>query len=127
MLLLVKATVPAFTNAKLGTGGKNNEIIATLVALGILRKKCGEQQGVWKLIEQKAITWLQSQGVDYEPLIARVMAALTDETSAIQLLDFRPCNRPHRAASGSMAEETRENAMTRGKSAHLIGMGDKRG
>jgi hypothetical protein len=33
---------------------------------------------MWKLIEQKAIKWLQGQGFDDEPLIFRVMGSLTD-------------------------------------------------
>jgi hypothetical protein len=78
LLPLVKGTLPTFTKADFGKSGKRSDVIATIVALGILRKKCGAQQGIWKMIEQKALRWLQGQGVDYEPLIARVIASLVD-------------------------------------------------
>jgi hypothetical protein len=78
LLALVKGQLPAFSEPEVGAGGKRNETIATIVGLAILRKRCAEQQGIWRLIEQKAVRWLRGQGSDYEPLIARVIAALTD-------------------------------------------------
>jgi hypothetical protein len=78
LLVLVHTTLPDFLVAELSGSGKRNEFIATVVALAILRKKCGKEQGIWKLIERKAVNWLRSQGVEYEGLLKRVMASLVD-------------------------------------------------
>jgi hypothetical protein len=74
----VKGQLPEFPEPEVTASGKRNEVIATIVGLAILRKKCGEQRSIWRLIEQKAGRWLRGHGIDYEPLIARVTAALVD-------------------------------------------------
>jgi hypothetical protein len=78
LLDLVHGTLPAFLEAELPGGVKRNEIIATIVALAILRKKCGDDQAIWKLIEKKAINWLRARRIEYEGLIGRMMASLAD-------------------------------------------------
>jgi hypothetical protein len=78
LLALVNGHLPEFPEPEVGAGGKRDEVIATIVGLAILREKCGEQGAIWRLIEQKAVRWLRGQGIDYEPLIARVIAALGD-------------------------------------------------
>jgi hypothetical protein len=52
------------------------ELRATIIAIAILRKKCGQQQSLWKLIERKALKWLQAQASDYETVIEQVMTTL---------------------------------------------------
>jgi hypothetical protein len=78
LLDLIRATLPAFLEAELPGGAKRNEIIATIVALAILRKKCEKDQAIWKLIERKAAHWLRAQGIEHEGLIGRVMESLTE-------------------------------------------------
>jgi hypothetical protein len=76
LLAIVHATLPPLP--EVAARAKANEIVATIVALAILRKRCGSDQGVWKLIEKKAVAWLRGEGVDFEPLIARVAGSLAD-------------------------------------------------
>jgi hypothetical protein len=78
LLALVGGTLAAFLEPEVAGSVKAQEIIATIVALAILRKKCGEQQSIWKLIEKKALIWLKGEGIDYEPLISRMIAHLAD-------------------------------------------------
>jgi hypothetical protein len=79
LLALVQGKLPAFAEAEVGADPKKkNEVIATIVAIAILRKKCGQQQALWKLIERKALDWLQTQGIEPEAPIARMIASLTD-------------------------------------------------
>jgi hypothetical protein len=70
LLALVKGKLPSFNDAALATSDKRDEIIATIVALGILRSRCAQDYRLWKLIEKKAITWLQGQKSRYDPLIS---------------------------------------------------------
>jgi hypothetical protein len=78
LLALVKGQIPRALEQEIGTKSKRGEILATIVGLAILRKKCAEHQAIWRLIEKKAVRWLTGQGIDYEPLIARVIDALTE-------------------------------------------------
>lgn len=66
---LVSGNIPDFP-------GVPEQVAATVVALAILRKMCSADEAAWKLIERKAVGWLQGQGTDYEPLICQVMASL---------------------------------------------------
>jgi hypothetical protein len=72
-----QALTPAWRQAT------RTEIIATIVALGILRKRCAEHQAPWKMIERKDVTWLQRPSIHYDRLIAQVMGRLADYTGII--------------------------------------------
>jgi pyruvate/2-oxoglutarate dehydrogenase complex dihydrolipoamide acyltransferase (E2) component len=68
----VKATIWAELAAREGGA----LIFATILALAILRAKAAVRKAAWFLIEEKALRWLKTQGVEPESLISRALAEL---------------------------------------------------
>jgi hypothetical protein len=61
-----------------GSGGAGGGalIFATIQALAILRAKAAARKAARFLVEEKALRWLQTQAVETERLLSRVLAEL---------------------------------------------------
>jgi hypothetical protein len=76
LLALVSGRVPEIPELK--GHAKAVEVTATVIAISILRKKCGEHKATWRLIERKGLQWLRGQGIEAERLIGEMMGRLAE-------------------------------------------------
>jgi hypothetical protein len=57
---------------------QRERVFATMLAIALLRARCGGQRSSWMLIEAKGLDWLSSFGVRVDELVARAIALISD-------------------------------------------------